>query len=110
MKNMIHTAFISSLTILTLTLSVETNAQQTLEKLYSQTGYPYESLVKRSKLVRILYRQNGEQVSCRTEVSQDNTVWKGEERHAKHNDFITTPLRACLGRSEAKRLLKNTYQ
>ena len=110
MKNIIHTAFISCLTILTLTLSVEVNAQHTLEKLYTQAGYPYEPLVKRSKLVRILYRQKGKQVSCWTEVSQDNTVWKGEEVHAKHSDFITTPLRVCLGRSEAKRLLKNTYQ
>ncbi|WP_166425238.1 hypothetical protein [Paraglaciecola sp. 20A4] len=109
MKNIIHTAFISCLTILILTLSVEANGQQTLEKLYTQTGYPYEPLVKRSKLVRILYRQNGQQISCRTEISQGDSVWEGKGRHAELNDFITTPLRACLGRSEAKRLLKNTY-
>lgn len=110
MNNLINNLLIATTTILTLALSLPTNAQNTLEKLYTQARYPYEPLVKRSQLVRILYHQDGKIISCRAEVTQDQKIWIGRAIDAQQKDFVTKPLRACLSRSDAKRLLKNTYQ
>ncbi|ABG39522.1 hypothetical protein Patl_0996 [Paraglaciecola sp. T6c] len=110
MKNTIKSCLAFSITLLFLSVSSAVFAGQGLEKLYTKTGYPFEPLVKRSQLVRILYQRQDETVTCRTEITQGSIVWEGQEKKARHDDFITEPLRSCLERSEAKRLLKNTYQ
>lgn len=110
MKNTIKSCLAFSITLLFLSVSSAVFAGQGLEKLYTKTGYPFEPLVKRSQLVRILYQRQDETVTCRTEITQGSIVWEGQEKKARHDDFITEPLRSCLERSDAKRLLKNTYQ
>ena len=110
MKNNMKSCLAISVALLLLSVSSAAHAKQGLEKLYTKTGYPFEPLVKRSQLVRVLYQRQDETVTCRTEVTQGSIVWQGQEKKARHDDFITEPLRSCLERSEAKRLLKNTYQ
>lgn len=79
------------------------------EKVYTQNGYPYEGLVDRSEEVTILYTEKADTVSCRVKVSQKGQIWEGKERNTSLKKFTQKPLRACLDRVEAKKLLANTF-
>jgi hypothetical protein len=79
------------------------------EKVYAQKGYPYEGLVDRSEQVTIFYTKAAESISCRVEVSQNGQIWQGEERSTSLKKFSLKPLRACIDREEAKKLLAKTF-
>lgn len=85
-------------------------AKNTLEKLYSYAGYPYQDLVRRATLVKIVYSQHGDEMTCRAEVTQNEQIWRGQVTSAKRQNFIAEPLRSCLNREEAKILLKKTFE
>tara|TARA_R110002167_G_scaffold9923_14_gene45772 strand:- start:693 stop:1049 length:357 start_codon:yes stop_codon:yes gene_type:complete len=83
------------------------------EKVYTQNGYPYQGLVDRSEQVTIFYTKGAdkgaENISCRVEVSQNGQIWQGEERITSLKKFTLKPLRACIDREEAKKLLAKTF-
>jgi len=85
-------------------------ATDTLEKVYTEAGYPYADLVRRAELVQIIYSQNGENMTCRAQVMRNTQILRGQTNRVKQQDFIAKPLRACLSRVEAKKLLKKIYQ
>jgi intein-encoded DNA endonuclease-like protein len=79
------------------------------EKIYTQEGYPYAGLVERSEEVSIFYTKGEDNVSCRVEVSQHGQVWKGEKHSTSLKKFTQKPLRVCMDRVDAKKLLANTF-
>lgn len=79
------------------------------EKVYAQKGYPYEGLIDRSEQVTILYTKAEENISCRVKVSQNGQIWLGEEHNTSLKKFTQKPLRACMNREEAKKLLAKTF-
>ncbi|MGY0582009.1 MAG: hypothetical protein ACW7DP_04105 [Paraglaciecola chathamensis] len=93
-----------------LLMSHSSYAVQPLEKLYALPGYPYEPLVRRAEKVAITYKQEGNMVRCNAEISQHDTHWKSEPRLIGQEAFDDAPLRSCLDRSDAKKLLKASYQ
>lgn len=80
-----------------------------VEKIYTQKGYPYEGLVNRSEAVTIFYTENVDNINCRVEVSQNGKVWRGEKHSTNIKTFTKKPLRACLNRVDAKKLLAQTF-
>lgn len=101
--------------ILTLSLTTTLTSTYTLAKVdnsetvYTQQGYPYAGLVKRSELVKIVYTETGGDINCRVEVLQDGKVWQGEANTTSAKKFNQKPLSSCLNRQSAKQLLANTY-
>lgn len=79
------------------------------ETVYTQNGYPYEELVERSEEVIIIYTERADKVSCRVEVLQKGQIWKGQEHNTSLKKFTQKPLRACMDRVDAKKLLANTF-
>jgi hypothetical protein len=80
-----------------------------IEKMYSQEGYPYADLIRRSEKVNLIYTESENEVNCRVEISSDGRVWQGQNRVAKLKNFKNKPLHSCLTRPEAKKLLANIY-
>lgn len=78
-------------------------------KVYTQKGYPYEGLVKRSEQVTIIYTKGTDNINCRVEVSQDGQIWQGEKHSTTSKKFTQTPLSACMDREDAKTLLAKTF-
>jgi len=113
--NIPHTVNLGILKIFTLTsilLFTSTNSLAELnqtEKVYAQKGYPYEGLIDRSEQVTILYTKGEENISCRVKVSQNGQIWLGEEHSTSLKKFTQKPLRACMNREEAKKLLAKTF-
>lgn len=106
------TFILTAITIITLYLTSGqvVAATDTLEKLYTEAGYPYGDLVRRAELVQIIYSQNGENMTCRAQVKHNTQILRGQTNQVKQQYFIAKPLRACLSRLEAKKLLKKIYQ
>jgi hypothetical protein len=101
-----------ALSVASILLFASTNSLAELnqsEKLYTEKGYPYEGLVARSEQVRIFYTESTNNVSCRVEVSQKGQLWVSEQRSASLKSFTQKPLRACLNRVDAKKLLADTF-
>jgi hypothetical protein len=42
-------------------------------------------------------------------VSQNGQIWQGEEIQTSLKKFTQKPLRSCMDRDEAKKLLANTF-
>ena len=80
-----------------------------IKEIQIQEGYPYEGLVDRSEAVKIFYKALADNISCRVEVSQKGQIWQGKERSISLKKFTKKPLRACMDREEAKKLLANTF-
>ncbi|QHJ11497.1 hypothetical protein FX988_01731 [Paraglaciecola mesophila] len=108
--NLENTLRLTLLMLFTLLMSHSSYAVQPLEKLYTLPGYPYEPLVRRAERVAIAFKQEGNMVRCRTEISQHDTHWTGKPRLVGQEAFNEAPLRSCLNRSDAKKLLKKSYQ
>ncbi|WP_339725931.1 hypothetical protein [uncultured Paraglaciecola sp.] len=105
--DILKTITLTSILLLTSTHSLaELNLE---EKVYTQKGYPYEGLVARSEQVTIFYTKDTNNVSCRVEVSQEGEIWRGEVRKSSIKHFTQKPLRACLNRVDAKKLLADTF-
>jgi len=112
MSNIAKSGILKALTLASIVLFTSTNSLAELNQtkyVYTQKGYPYEGLVDRSEEVTIFYTQGTDNITCRVEVSQDGQIWKGEERNTSLKKFTQKPLRACLDRTDAKRLLANTF-
>lgn len=105
--NILKTLILTSTLLFTSTSSLAELNQIT--KVYTQKGYPYEDLVNRSEEVTIFYTESVENISCRVEVSQNGQIWRGEERSTSLKTFTQKPLRACLKRVDAKKLLADTF-
>lgn len=108
--NLENTFRLTLLMLFTLLMSHNSYAVQPLEKLYTLPGYPYEPLVRRAERVAITFKQEGNMVRCRAEINQRNTYWKSKPRLVGQEAFNEAPLRSCLDRSDAKKLLKESYQ
>jgi hypothetical protein len=113
--NKSHTEKTDILKILTLAsillfTSIDSLAELNQAKeIYTQKGYPYEGLVDRSEQVTIFYIKGADNISCRVEVSQNGQIWQGEEIQTSLKKFTQKPLRSCMDRDEAKKLLANTF-
>lgn len=113
--NKLHSKNKSSFKILTLasTILLLSNSSlaelNQLDKVYTQQGYPYQGLVERSEQVTIFYTEKAENISCRVEVSQNGQVWQGEVRTTSVKKFTHKPLRVCMNREDAKKLLAKTF-
>jgi hypothetical protein len=108
----LNTNILKTLIVTFIFLFTSTNGLAELkqvEKVYAQKGYPYEGLVNRSDEVTIFYTKNVDTINCRVEVSQNGETWRGEEHDANVKTFTQKPLRACLNRVDAKKLLANTF-
>lgn len=111
-KHTNNPSILKILTLASILLFTSTNSLAELnhtEKVYTQKGYPYEGLVDRSEQVTIFYTKGADNISCRVEVSQDGQIWQGEERNTSLKKFTLKPLRACIDREEAKKLLAKTF-
>jgi hypothetical protein len=100
------------LTLASIMLFTSTNGLAKLnqtEKVNTQKGYPYEGLVNRSEQVTIFYIEDSDNITCRVEVSQKGQIWQGEERSTSLKKFTQKPLRSCIDREDAKKLLANTF-
>lgn len=107
-KNSIFKIFsLASILLFTSTYSLAEVNQD--KGLHIQKGYPYEGLVDRSEQVTILYTKGADNISCRVEVSQNGKIWKGEKIHTSLKKFTQKPLRSCMDREEAKKLLAKTF-
>ena len=106
---------IGNFKILTLTLIILFTSTNSLAKInqgegvYIQKGYPYEGLVDRSELVKIFYKELADNITCRVEVSQNGKIWQSKERSISLKKFTQKPLRVCMDRVDAKKLLANTF-
>lgn len=104
--------FFKSLSLISIVLFTSTNSLADVnqnEKMYTQEGYPFEGLVNRSEEVAIFYTKQAETISCYVEVSQNGQIWKGEEKSTNLKTFTQKPLRSCMERDAAKKLLANTF-
>ena len=79
------------------------------EKVYTKKGYPFGGLVDRSEEVKIFYTEQADNITCRVEVLQNGKVWQGEEHRTSLKEFTATPLRVCMERGDAKKLLASTF-
>lgn len=107
-----NTSALTLISVLTLSVFFSTNSLAKLnsvEKVYTQEGYPYADLIRRSEQVNLIYTESENEVNCRVEVSNNGQVWQGAKRVAKLKNFKNKPLQSCLARPVAKKLLANTY-
>lgn len=93
------------LSLFALSLSAPTVATEMAADIYTQAGYPYADLVRRSDSVRLVYADQKDKVSCRTEVQKQGQVWQGEAKEVSKKAFAKKPLQACLDRQQAKTIL-----
>ena len=105
MKNAYHVL----LTLLFISFSGISAQQAGDDMLYTNQGYPYESLVKRSESIKIFYTKNKESTRCRVEVDVKGKIWRSSQQSISNKAFNATPLAACLARSDAKQLLAKTF-
>lgn len=109
-NNISKTASALLLALSIITISTNSLAEvNIIEKMYTQQGYPYAGLVKRSEVVKVFYQEVGTNVNCRVEVSQDGETWRGEAQTTSAKKFNLTPLKTCLNRQAAKQLLAKTF-
>lgn len=94
--------------ITTLFLAMTIQASEEI-KLYSEAGYPYKNLIHKAKSVKILFIEEGDEVTCRVNVTleaQDKTTAKV---HIPKEQFEQAPLTSCLTRAQAKEILRFAY-
>lgn len=94
-----------ALTLLTLVLSSTANAKISYSKFTEQEAFgPYARLLTAFNQVNVVKTIEGNEVTCRVDVSQGDTFLKGKERTVTLSELNKNPLRACLTKLEAKRL------
>ena len=103
MKNLIKTPLLLSL----IAFSAFTNAA--IESKYSTKGYPYKDLIERTQEVKIIYSENTQSITCRVEVTDENSQWLSDSKTISHQTFAEAPLASCLSREDAKNQLAKTY-
>jgi len=74
-------------------------------KLYSSAGYPYENLIRKAKAINVLFIEKSDGISCRVQAT-----WSAKQKitnrvFVSKEEFTQTPLKSCLPRKEAKKLL-----
>lgn len=104
---MIKILTLSTIMLFTSTSSLAEPKQ--IDKVYTEKGYPFSGLVDRSEEVKIFYTELTDNITCRVEVLQNGQIWRGEEHSTSLKEFTVTPLRACMARVDAKKLLANTF-
>jgi len=103
MKQLQLTLFIL-LTILS-TLPVQANTN----KLFTEQGYPYNLLIKRTDEIKIIYSEKGDLVNCRIELNWQKQKTTTKNITVNRFNFNKKPFASCLPREQAKMMLAKTF-
>lgn len=80
------------------------------ERVFTEQGYPYKQLVKRSDTVKLIYSQDGQQVTCKVAIEHKGLARITTEQTISAAKFADKPLANCLKRDTAKSLLAMTFR
>ena len=111
-KKNINTSALTLISIFMVSVFFSTNSLAKLnnvEKIHTQEGYPYADIVRISEQVNLIYTESENEVNCRVEVSKNGQLWQGAQQIAELKNFKNKPLRSCLTRPEAKKILASIY-
>ncbi len=80
-----------------------------IEVLNSGAGYPYDRLISRVDILKIVYSIDGNQVACSVLLQDSDLKQRSPTVLAEKVNFEEEPLANCLPRNLAKKWLSNTY-
>jgi hypothetical protein len=100
--------FIIMLTVISLNALIS-NASAQPERIFSEKGYPYKEMIKRTDQVKIIYTENARVVACKVLISFDQGIFESTQKDVSKKAFDSAPLASCLARSEAKTVLAKTF-
>jgi hypothetical protein len=89
--------------------AIISNASAQSEQIYSEKGYPYKDVIKRTDTVKIIYTENAQEIACKVLISFANEIYQSAEKAVSKKAFDNAPLASCLARSEAKKILAKTF-
>ncbi|SFB89855.1 hypothetical protein [Pseudoalteromonas denitrificans] len=101
--------FISILSAVLLIFISTTSVNAQSHKLYSNQGYPYNLLIKRTDKIKIIYSESESSTKCRVEIKWKNSHISTQSININHSKFNQKPLASCLPRAQAKLILKKTF-
>lgn len=76
---------------------------------FTEQGYPYGDLVKRSDSVKIYYTEEAQKINCRVTVQKGDQSWQTAMRSVDKRHFQQKPLQYCMARDPAKEILKKVF-
>ena len=81
-----------------------------VEKVFTEQGYPYKQLVQRSDTVKLIYSQDGHNVTCKVAIEHKGQASTTPKQTISAAKFADKPLASCLKRDAAKSLLAMTFK
>jgi len=78
-------------------------------KLFTEQGYPYDLLIKRTDEVKIIYSENEKEVNCRVELNWQDQKITTQPIKIEKIKFNAKPFATCLPRQQAKTILAKTF-
>jgi len=84
-------------------------AQANTNKLFTEQGYPYNLLIKRTDEIKIIYSEKENMVNCRIELNWQGQKITTQNISVEQIKFNTKPFAACLPREQAKVILAKTF-
>ncbi|MBU2971368.1 hypothetical protein KO527_18665 [Pseudoalteromonas sp. C2R02] len=86
-----------------------TLAEANTNKLFTEQGYPYDLLIKRTNEVKIIYSENKKAVNCRVELNWQDQKVTTQSIKVEKVKFNAKPFATCLPREQAKTILAKTF-
>jgi hypothetical protein len=72
-------------------------------------GYPYKLLINRTDIIKIIYSESDDNISCKVIISWNEQELQTSLTHITKEQFNKKPLASCLPRKEAKVILARTF-
>ncbi|PAJ75504.1 hypothetical protein CJF42_05040 [Pseudoalteromonas sp. NBT06-2] len=85
------------------------STKATNHKLFSEQGYPYDMLIKRTDKIKIIYSENEKVVNCRVELNWQGQKVTTQAIEVEQIKFNAKPFATCLPRAQAKVILATTF-
>lgn len=86
-----------------------TPVEANTNKLFTEQGYPYDLLIKRTNEVKIIYSENERYVNCRVELNWQDQKMTTQSIKVEQVKFNEKPFATCLPRAQAKTILAKTF-
>lgn len=91
------------------TLVPQDAAPLSLNKLYSDAGYPYNMLLERADSMKIIYTIKAQEVTCSVLLENGDAPQESPKVIVSKKHFNEEPLANCLLRVKAKQWLAATF-
>lgn len=105
----LRTLIIAFTLMISSTVNAEKSKVTPYEQLTSAMGYPYKLLINRTDIIKIIYSESDDNISCKVIISWNEQELQTSLTHITKEQFNKKPLANCLPRKEAKVILARTF-